>query len=152
MVSGEEGAPKEILPLNDVAVINVEPGLANPKSARAIFDLCLQNNPKALVLSTYASGALPDAFTPLISEFSKRATPVFVVAGNYGSDHGIQTIDYRTQVGPIKAGATLLRDVNVKHLPDVAQAVQSAINQGLTGEALKQAIVEKFGTPVEVAK
>lgn len=147
MLGSEEKAPKEVLPLNDVAVIDVNPGLAIPESARVLFDLYLKNNPKAIVLSTYASGALPDSFTPLIEECKAKEISVFVVSGNYGTDHGIQSIKYEAQLGAVKAGAIPLKDVNVKHLPGVAQAIQSSVNQGLRGKELNQAVVEKFGTP-----
>lgn len=90
------------------------------------------------MFSTVASGTLPDELVPVIQEWNHKGISFFLVAGNYGTDHGILANEgdtlYGTMRRPVAAGAIPIRDVNINHLADVARAVQTAINDGKQAE------------------
>ncbi len=75
-----------------------------------------------------------------------------MISKNYGRDTGIQKITYGPQLEAVKAGATPIKDVNSNHLTEFANAVQTAINNGQTGNQLNQTIINQFGTPTAPEK
>lgn len=131
-----------------VAVLDINPTLA--ENARANFDAHLKMDPKAFVLLTSATGSTPQILNPIIRELTEKKIPVFLLSNNPGLETGIQKITYEPQLDAVNAGAVPLRDVNVNRTLDVVNAIQQQIKEGLTGDRLKTAIVEKFKTPEPV--
>lgn len=146
----------EVLPLNNVSVLDIIPGYADPTKVRKFFEALVHEDTKAVILNSQnANGAVPDTVAPIIRETTERGVPVFVIAGNYGTDHGVLEIRYDSQRQAAEAGAVLIRDVNVNNLGDVAQSAQAYVNQGLVGTGLNQAIIDQYGaatSPTEQAK
>lgn len=128
-----------------IAVLEVNPGLADSDNARLNFHAHLRANPKALLLIAYATGGTPESLNPYIQEYTDKGIPVFLLSNNPGDDHGIREITYGVQAEAAEAGAISLKDVNINSLQQVVRAIQDAAKAGLEGENLRKAIVGQFG-------
>ncbi len=131
----------------DLGLIAVNPSLSNEALARGLFDATLSAQPKAVILETYATGAVPTKLTPLIREITEKGIPVFLVSSNFGDEKGITKLAYEANMGAVGAGAVPLRDVNSRHMTEIMGAIQGEINAGKIGADLTRAIVDQFGTP-----
>lgn len=129
-----------------VAVLDVNPMLAEPATARLNFDAHLKMGPKAIVLLAYATGGTPGTLNPHIRECVEKGIPVFLLSKNYARQTGIQGATYGVQTEAIQAGATPIKDVNANRVLDVVSAIQKAATRGLTGDRLDRAIIDQFGT------
>jgi hypothetical protein len=72
------------------------------------------------------------------------------VYSNYAYDTGPQVdpdAPYELLVDSTKAGATLLRDVNVNGIRKVVNTINVAAAVGKQGPDLNQLIIDKFGVP-----
>ncbi|HVT01351.1 MAG TPA: hypothetical protein VHE53_03925 [Patescibacteria group bacterium] len=133
---------------SDVFTLSVTPVLgSNQELTRGIFDQIKASGIKALILTGYATGTVPDKLNPFIKETVERGVPVFVLSTNPADAKGPQRIKYESQEKVLEAGAKILSGVNVNNEEEVAKAVQEAIGEGKTGEELSQAITDRFGTP-----
>lgn len=130
-----------------VAVLDAQT-LFTPEEARMNFDLYLQQDPKAFVLTVDAAGGSRDILNPIIAELKEKEIPVFLLSKNFGRQTGIQKITYGAQQDAVNAGAIPLRDVNVHGTLDVVRTIQEEASKGLSGERLAGAIVQKYGVPL----
>lgn len=149
-MDGQHRETEETQHLPYVAVIDVNPALAEEKEARFTFDAHLKMDPKAFILLAYATGGTPETFNPHIRELTEKGIPVFLLSNNPGLETGIQKLAYEPQLKAVEAGATPLRDVNINRMLEVVNTIQQQIKEGLTGDKLKAAIVAKYGTPEPV--
>ncbi len=100
-----------------------------------------------MILEAYGTGTTPEVLSPFIKEVVDKGVPVFLVSSNYGDEKGITKLAYQANMGAVGAGATPLRDVNIRHLPTIMGTIQGEINSGKVGTELNQAVIGKFGTP-----
>lgn len=107
---------------------------------------------KALVIIAFPSGTTPSSLNPFIHDLTEKDIPVFILANNPLTPHGIREIRYETQAEAVEAGAIPLRNVNINNRLDVYIYIQEQINAGKTGKDLGATIAEKFGTPKGYSK
>src|SRR3989344_5459220 len=120
MIKREGFEPTPKLPY--VAVLKVDPSLADPGDARLNFDVQLSMNPKAMILLAYATGGTPETLNPFIKECTNKGIPVFLLSNNYGRKTGIEKVSYGPNVEASKTGAIPLRDVNTNNVLEVVGA------------------------------
>ncbi|MFH1536238.1 MAG: hypothetical protein ABIC96_04205 [Patescibacteria group bacterium] len=133
-------------PCPDVAYFPVNPALAgNKELASQVFRIVGEKS-KALVLTGYASGSIPDQLNPFITELKQKGIPTFVLSSNFGEDSGSHRTNYDVHHKTAEAGTILLQKPNINRGEEVIKAVQELINEGKTGDELIKAVVKKYGT------
>jgi len=131
----------------NVSVLHTSMGMTAPELAQSAFRAHVGTGVKALIIVGTANGTVHKALFPLIRETTERNVPIFVLSDNPSDDYGVKALKYEPQMKVADAGATPLRDVNIKKIAEVVQTIQAEINQGKTGQQLNEAVIEKFGTP-----
>jgi len=136
--------------LKDVGVIQI--GDNEGKGILPYLGIIAQTEPverpKALILLGEVTGGTPASLNPAIESLVEIGVPVFVVSSAYGEDSAMRTAAYEVHRDAAKAGAIHLRDANRKTvITEVAAFAQITINQGKTGDELKQAMIDRFGSP-----
>jgi len=143
----EQVASHESVPFaNDVAFLQCTPLLNDGATTESFFGLLEGSEAKALVIIGYASGSIPRILNPYITKTVERGVPAFVLSDNKANDTGPQEIKYIGQKESVESGATILKDVNINHIVDVAVSIQGAIDEGMSGTELTQAVIEKYGS------
>lgn len=135
----------------DTCVISVMPTI----TAEGILHIVKKGKPKALILSTFASGTTPGWINPAIQEITQMGIPVFLLSDNKGDRDGIRNPKhYGAQEDSYLAGAIALQKVNVNSGTEVLDAIQDEIDAGKSGATLGEAIRTKFAyaSALEVPK
>lgn len=99
---------------------------------------------KAIIVVAYASGAMPDRLAPAIKQRIQEGIPVMVLSNNPGDQAGIIKFDYAAGKEAYDAGAVPLEKVNINQQGEVMAAIIEALNQGLRGQALAEAIRQRY--------
>lgn len=88
-----------------------------------LWDVVIKTRPKAVVMETFGSGSVPNAFLGKVRATTHEGIPVFIVNGLEGTlglppeqSFGIVHITYDTNRQLLDAGAIPLESVNVGHL------------------------------------
>jgi hypothetical protein len=122
----------------DIAVFQCDPFL-KPEEI-----LEYSKDAKAIVLVTFASGAMPDRLAPAIEQRLREGVAVVLLSDNAGDGHGILKMVYAAGERIYEAGAVPLEKVNIMNHTEVKAAIQVAIDEGLSGRALAQKIGEMY--------
>ena len=121
-----------------VATLVCSPGLTEDQF------LSWTDGAKAIIVVAYATGTMPDRLVPAIQRRIQEGIPVFVLSDNPGDQHGIVKIMYAAGKGAYDAGAVPLEKVNVNQQAEVFVAITEALNRGLSGQALADAIRDRY--------
>lgn len=144
MIEQPSSTPEEHTRHYDIATIVAQP-LGTTKWIEAFFKAAIDSGSRAVIVTGFANGTVPQGFFPSIEDTVGKGVPVFVISDNRAEDKGPQRVKYDVQAQLIGTGASILTNANVNHAWDVADAIQDAIEQGLAGEELNQAVTEVFG-------
>lgn len=98
----------------------------------------------AIVIITFANGGAPDRLAPFIKSQTQKGVPVFLLASNFGTDHGIIRRWDQTQVNLAKAGAIEIEKINVNNQQELLKAIQEEISHGKKGSELGLAVYKLF--------
>lgn len=152
-----EAPPKEQAQpiLKDVGVIQIgeNEGRGIIPYLELVASIDQAERPKVVILLGEATGVTPSALNPAIENLTNKGVPVFVVSSAYAEDSGMRDAPYDTHRNAANAGAIHLRDANARTVvTEVAAAAQNAINEGKLGKELKEAMIERFGSPQFTSK
>lgn len=101
-------------------------------------------NAQVILFCTFASGAMPDRFAPVMKERMAAGVPIIVISDNAGNGHGILKIIYAAGKEACDAGAFPLQKVNIMQHEEIKAALIEALNEGKKGQELVERMRELY--------
>src|ERR1700722_20079736 len=116
-------APEEHTRHYDIAVLPATP-IGTKRYIEEFFRAAVDCNARAVIVTGFANGTVPEGYFSSIEETVSKGVPVFVISDNRAEDKGPQRIKYDVQVQLLDTGAIILSNANVNSAWDVADTIQ----------------------------
>ena len=99
---------------------------------------------QAILVASFATGAMPDRLVPAMQQRLSEGVPIFVISNNPGENFGIMKVIYAAGEGAYKSGAIGLQKVNINSHREVKAAILEALGRGLRGQELVREIEQRY--------